>query len=1525
MAYCIWFDEFDKTVKTGPELKEEEFSHHFPGVEYQIFYEDAVTIDLSVVEWSSPSSLCYLTIVIHELTEKKIEVDIKLSEIGVSKSTDRFLKFLSTEGFLKAWTNFTTVYQNEYELNLQAPIIKLGEKALDENLYKKLSQIGEPLYISEGSCVPCTTYKVFKTLTKKNSSSIIKEVLESLELSSVEQIMSGIVSSIEKKVSINLRKIIEVKLREIVREVVHNIAEHAYRGEKFDDSQIGPGFYCVYIRLRKGWLNSDFSDLDNKALNIERQGAEIHRLDPYFIENRKDFLEVYIADTGRGLSQTTNDTLNSAMIKTFKKGYSRKSERVTELTGLQLINGLISKSNDYVRVHNSGEFWGAMLPIEKGNTEYINSEKKSFPYLRGTTWTFRIAIHDSLKSASELWGSLGEKNNEKARLAYKNNSCNFSEPRSVSFNGAVLYYFSNHAPILILNSNLGKSRIVALMREAVSAYGKYYNRESNSLFIVNINPESIQYLEPAISNTSNLFSSMEAFKPKNIILISTVYGFVLFILNKRDKYVRNRMVEKHNSKLPFDVETLSETLKKVDSLIFWSYALGQEDPSKWIEKPEIESNYFTFGEVDWGECKVNGYLDFHKAATSHQIRTVLVNALKKYIQLSENKNFTGVDGHIQSLLPIDIDKQKQSDVQYLASIAVTGRSNLEELNAVPKLYFFSHPDGFADVDSLFYWPDELKNKARYINQGWQQIGNTGKIARQGWKSIELPRFERGFSTYAETPSQTYEALQSNHRELIKLGHWHYGNKHDLLPINIYKAFDSELDQITIRVGSKLALYVFDNLSSIFRLKTKKDFTDEGWAIYRQIKDNPKNYSYRKFEAKKTVNSHLLIPNHPTMVHIVNKFIAFLRNESISSLLIKRLHFIPTSAWSSANIAPELLELRLKFEKLNEIEPISLVFLDDAQITGKSADEVLSFFDSLNIHKQRMILVDRTCSLTSGFTSATGDISFLRYDVPTLGTETQCIVCSTLKYLHVISESSVSSLIKHRIDKWSKLWAAKNELTDWIDEGLSAVPVKLINNEKKFSFNKEINEYEKIHITNSIGLLSWAIELQSITGRDDLILNMVNEESSKYESELTKEVKIKLICAQLLLFPNRTSSSVKVKLLSILCEILFEVENSHISSYTVLAGITIIAQENEILAQALSSKTIAFCFNIDASVVLSHIAMKKIPMASKQLEERAKAQIEASDKKSIYGRLHTNIKDVQGLSHSSELHRLLSHKRNIDLYFDSHGVFIFQSIAELVHSLNSGAFKANAKRNVSFYERALEEEVTNASAELRLLELDLLNLQSASRVASEGLMNQWKSIKNRVLNLLKRLDGLHSRVFEPIGLSELRLDRADRLTSELLKRDEIFNFSSYPELQFIDGTPVENKLIIEESSKSKKFQAEASFKRDYKEVYILWDTEIQEYFSDIVKNIKYAKIERKEDGTYVRNMHVLVEYQEDTVDIWFKNKPINSQQSLENISSRQSRLNNIKPEGVETCMCRLSECGNTYYVRVQLTYAHQLRG
>lgn len=395
-------------------------------------------------------------------------------------------------------------------------------------------------------------------------------------------------------------------------------------------------------------------------------------------------------------------------------------------------------------------------------------------------------------------------------------------------------------------------------------------------------------------------------------------------------------------------------------------------------------------------------------------------------------------------------------------------------------------DSGSEHPALFHWIP-MTTIRRVETTQKKRIGKTSAIAPDGWLSIEIPRYDtQGEAVGGCSPEDTYKDLQSPGPVIVKVGHWCYEGHHDLITINIPDAVEDSFAR-----NGPLANYLVTTVLPFIGV-CQDDLVKKNWKGYPIKTPTPGILIYR---------------SHPSSERIMNMLLATIHNKNLPDTKNKIFPILPLRRRFGSSTL--LIPPGIKKEIYESSGRKSVMIFDDAAITGRTIQDLITSLRELGAEKIRVVLIANRLRLPSETRAVE---YYWRIDIPTMGREGSCPLCHSLDLARSFSAHIVTnSPSLNNLQCWVREWSTASPITKW-DAGLNPIPLAPHYKDFCYRRNNKPKYLTKIPIFRSTGLTIHAAEIHAMTARDDYGLKKIRELNEP-------AIQVELAASQLLLFGN----------------------------------------------------------------------------------------------------------------------------------------------------------------------------------------------------------------------------------------------------------------------------------------------------------------------------------------------------------------------------------------------------------------------
>ena len=1156
---------------------------------------DNIELDFRECYWIDPIPLISLLILLKDfhLAKSKI-ISVSLPKANINKDKDRVLKFLYEEGFLSELESVSSEIkyfsrQNKFTL---------------KNITTELNYFG---------CHLCNA-KIIDTVDVCSNDDCFYDFINNL-------IIEVGVNLRNKKIPENAYDDILYRLYILFAETIFNVYKHAYPNST---SFRYVGIYVRYRHgLQNTSINDNYKSLLFDLLKNELKSTSKTLTEFFQLLCDKDgCIEVFIIDNGVGISETlglrNNNFTHPARIafvdiyETEQRKLISTDKNETKIGGLALLGKLIAKEHDFILGKDKDEWLGSSLPDIKKSAYYdLISTTNNNKHTPGCIWQMSLSWK-SQKNEPPFWNKTPSNLKNKFLSIYNTRAINESlwddyiviDERLVQHSN----YFSRQDFFFNQLNNSTKNNIIYLPQNkstkhligfTILQYLSNCLTKEKNLIIADIpDEERVTYIAALNESSYSKDLLLSISKINNICLISQSLSVCCLCFNGHHFVVNpDYQISFFNNDSNLCFSNILTSLISHDSLTIWSS----------IKKRKKFSTYIN-SDIFWDELDnkyIDGYLDFNQLCELPEFQYLFfVNIYRVFGLLDINiSKINGLDLLVQNIVEklnqmffTSNENANNSFTFYIGSIFVKGIIQKEGvlLMKLDHIIFhcFQHPSSASnEVFSLFKWASK-----KWINKyfpissiNYERLGRTHTITPGGWKYFKIPRYDNyDKSFYYRNPKESYKDWQSLYLGLT-IGNFSYTYHNDLIKLNFHAAIEQAFfekntlaDFLVLNFfyalgGGKIIKSHITNNQKYSKIKDthliRKTLLND--TILRDNLLIDIDYWKRILNCGSEMKFHdniacIVYPNHFHTNLIISKIFAIFKN-----ILTDKI--IPLNSIRNDNSKTSVLFSPLNFDVIKSYisqKNNKVLLFDDAVVTGRTRKEIKHLMFYLNAKEVKTLSIIDRQRLPYEIPNPNTQRYYWRLDIPRLGNKFYNPINHSLKiasdcYFRFIESG------QNRINQWKSAW---NEIASYQSkpsQGLSPVSVALMNPYKKFCIKEDINNHgeyiqvsakdksdksKHVRITTSIGLLTYCIELQTLTGRDDLVLTYLNE-------DIPKSAKIELICSQLLLLGNETRLSLKIELLE---KLLDATNNINLDNHSALAAITILNQPVNIINEIWKS-------------------------------------------------------------------------------------------------------------------------------------------------------------------------------------------------------------------------------------------------------------------------------------------------------------------------------------------------------------------
>ena len=804
-------------------------------------------------------------------------------------------------------------------------------------------------------------------------------------------------------------------------------------------------------------------------------------------------------------------------------------------------------------------------------------------------------------------------------------------------------------------------------------YNKYPlgNDQKRTLIILDVPSYELVIYKNSLEHTTIKQDKLQGFNTlfDSLIICSRHYEVVAFSIEKNGFKLNNELA-KSFFKCSDDTLNIAYSalwLRYHDSIGFWETLVADRG----------KSLYYTNAEIQWKVLspKINGYLHFDNIIGHPKLFNYLKLAIDRTIGFFPNKNATFCSNdflvhqiigecNITNNTILETKNKISVDSVFATGLTASSASQFDEDENLININIFSHPDMevlkndnndvFAQYDDvivpgnisqvgkikMLLWPNKewINRRFPFDENLYTRIGNTPFIEK-GDESTHVIKRNFNSDVYQSSLSDTYKDIQMRGFNTIRIGHHEYDGAHNFFDYNLQNIIENSKRSRSGVFPYLLKIMFFsllENDTEKYMEDMLKEVSDD-WrpTIEEAIETGEDNWGRV---------SVIIYPNH----HYTSLLIRDI-TECLPDAFAKRFILVNTLTAKRKNgliIPPSSIQLiKDKLSNFSHLAKDILIFdtIIESGRTRKVLKHILlsNIFNSAWVDKGEIKALSIIDSYRLPYSEPQKDRhkAYWRFDIPRLGNSQACALCSALikateikneverstSTTHILYEFLNNEQISSRIEEWRKSWNCVSSLNHVTGHGIDEAVVDHINTEVID------NKFAPVIKTN-VGLAVYSAEMQSIQLRDNVILDIV----AALESNNNHEQIVLVISNNLLLYGEFASQTLHIKLL---CKLICAASKIEMNNYSSLAALTLLAQNEKYLEQAILS-----CLNnwqednfenYDLNIVLSHLAQKfdSIYLA---LPARITHPFDNKSRKEAYERLHFELYNDNGIIHINAL-------------------------------------------------------------------------------------------------------------------------------------------------------------------------------------------------------------------------------------------------------------------------------------------------
>ncbi len=1183
-------------------------------------------IDMQNVTWGDPVPLLCLALVLAGSNLNKNQITIHLGEtedIGTEKNRDHriFLKFFATQEFLSTFSPYT---------NLTYTVFGKRQNVLTDNNQLRLQLASIPLasYLNNAECIHA---KIISVGEYKNNLPGLQRKVDEL-LAEMKDYTDG-VTLVSNPVD---REALHQKVKKILFELLLNVAEHAYPGRNHCFAGVYARIRAArppQISEAKRWCDvfekKTLSIYGQKTFrpNHYSDWMELYicdtgigltdKIQQWSVPKQDLAAQQVLAKAQKAKNRFQSFMINrfqSICTHIFRSSFShreRHDEQRTAVTGLTHLGHLLRLDQDHCRMYvyerqYPGGWIGDHHPWTNNNTysrkeiitTLIRNKPETYGHLRpvtGTVYAFALQPGKDGSSCCNECCSLGDDGRKmvidtlRQKTIFTGNRLTIAWFDRQIMDKCVLpdieELVAPEYDVIVLRppSQMNKFDIAKWLAFIVGIPHNQPRVVCRNFFLVGLSNyqllvfyELLRHVRVSQHTELNWYLVSDQW---DACCLSTRKGEQSFVISqeKARQFLQTADIN-------FSITDLALLLRQMDSEIFWQPSPGTgvdpffNRPVIWKENSEHEP-----------EIVLPRYLDLPVALIDPEKYHACLRALKRCLALFPGYRPIPADDLVRSLVReagMSIQHKQQSSTIMVGSIVVTGKT-LENLsqNQSPVLHILHHCEVnySQQVKPLvaLLWKSSVSDQSASKGElptPWRRITSTPYIAPEGERSISIFRYRRNddgsidFNKpyYARTPEDTYSDFER--LDLLKIGHWHYGPRHDLLTINMRLAFR----------------FSFQELGPLY-LWLRKEFE-------------------HFFSNKPNAEAQILVyPSHPVTDTLFDRI---RRDPGFQDEILPEGGMIPIKYVGRKTVSPllashlvkERIESVLKRHSWQEYK-WSVVLFDDGTISGKHLRETTQLLQALKAEKvYLMVTLDRSGlpvqeEVFGKFLAR--HKRFWRWDVPGLGSQGKCPLCQGLAVAETYFYQTTAPTIKQRLKIWQELWQLRDIDTQWFSSDLKStrninppleITFGIVSKQDAKESKTEKPKEKRLKFISSAHATALLMELTRLTPRADVAMKKA---MSLYKDSYHNAA-IEIISTQLFLFTDEMTDKELQQRYAILLEWLWDEEK--VSGVTALAGLLFMIIENRFIEstwshakELLANKLMR---NSDIAIIISYLCKKR---------------------------------------------------------------------------------------------------------------------------------------------------------------------------------------------------------------------------------------------------------------------------------------------------------------------------------------------
>lgn len=982
-----------------------------------------------------------------------------------------------------------------------------------------------------------------------------------------------------------------------LQETIENAFEHAY-----DNTQKK---YCsIMVRKNNNYkFNSDVSikrNYNGKFCNNDYSVGKdyyqkhIDKKSPYWNRSKTDksaYIEVFVSDIGKGLMKSFGETDShkdrNIIENIFTNGErSNKKAKTSVAGGLFMIYNLLAESNDSISIKsdiNWSNFKCSDIVKVEEYCSYISNEGldssrishgfsivgyigiNSFDdYIKQDFLDFNVQKENKIKNKIKL---LLEDDFEGPKLSKVNKIAKVLDNRITNHDIKIFLDDFKDTDILIL---LPAKHMSIKSIQKLNIYVNEINKQKNIIknFIIADIPDN------EVNKYYNIYNENEL-NITNLVLISQSIRVARFCKNGKILEYSKKLTQEYvkyqpsSKSLCVSLKKFCSWIRKYDSYLIWNYIAEYQK--------QTGRTVFINNVINWNGLDLEKYLDFSQVVTIpkcnklclYQIFRLFDNEEKIYFHSAER--FT--DQLCEQVNKLGNLSNKNIHIK-VGSVYVTGTSaNLSIINDEDYIvYFFNHGNGDNIILSFFEWASKEKwidNKFGVNTaKNYRRIGRTPFIATNGNEFFMERHYDNLKEVFAIDTASMYDLIQDDSAlsstSISQIGHFDIDGEHDFLLVDVISIIKKA------KIQSAKNPVVYNNAWDFIFCELYYSIVGHKKATLKSIRKNiNKELTYSENLVRKLYEYGSKFKsggknNQTGIIVYLNDFKSSYIIEEMKNMfsmdIRNRFFSIPTlikGRESTSLLISPLLISTIENYISNLNENVTTTIFSAVTTSTRSRKEIKHIMYKLgSTNVQTLSVIDRQ-RFTLGVYNSQSHKAFMRLDLPQLGPENSCMLCSGLKKIKELKEIINSEYIRQRIDEIISQWNVIKYSDDHYGIGIKIK--KEVYNDNVIERIKNICEkckINRINIDSNIGLVMFIIENIVVSISTDLLNNCLSDKS------LEDNIKMLILSSYLMYF---NSNEITTDSRNDYCKKLYELLSSQkeCNNFTSLVLIVLLANDYDL--------------------------------------------------------------------------------------------------------------------------------------------------------------------------------------------------------------------------------------------------------------------------------------------------------------------------------------------------------------------------